>query len=541
MEAELIILSKRVFTGLDDEPQPAAIAIADRRIIAVESLDSYEGLRGAHTQVVDYGDALITAGLHDSHLHFFHSALYASPLAERYLGKNEEDCVERLAELAARRPGNSWLLTQGWREYRWDPPCMPSKHSLDAAYPDRPVAMYSGDAHTLWLNSKAMEELGLTKDSQPCEGGIYDRDDQGELTGLIREAAAMELMPRIVASFTQEELCQAYAQFMQHLNSFGITSVCDVSLMALPGLDFVRDDIFGSMEEDDALTVRVHMFPTLLDDMSRFEEMHERYQSDMLQTPGFKQFFDGVSSQHTAYVKEPYTNARFEGDCGKTTVPPERMEELVLSAASKHYPVRIHAIGDEAIHIALDIFEKARELYGPLPSGQNSLEHLENFQAADMQRLADLDVLASVQPCHITLDPGGPERDLGPERVPYMWPFATLLRLGCKLSLGTDAPVTDINSLPVIYTATTRKDATSKKPEGGWLPQERISMAQTLRAYTLGSAQAAGRASELGTLEAGKYADLAVFDTDLFTCDEDEILETRVLATYVGGTCVYSA
>ena len=384
MEADLIIYSRNVFTGLKDTSEAAAIAVRNKRIIFVGSYEDALAYKGSQTKIVDYGDALITTGLHDSHLHFFHSALYASPLAESYLGENEQDCVDRLADLAARRPEGSWLLTQGWREYRWNPAGMPSKHSLDKAYPDRPVAMYSGDAHTLWLNSCAMERLGLNRDSQPCEGGIFDRDEDGELTGIIREAAAMALMPRIVGSFTDEELRLAYSDFMKRLNSFGITSVCDMSLMALPGLDFVRDDIFGQLEELDKLTVRINMFPTLLDDQSRFEKLHQTYTSDELCTPGFKQFFDGVSSQHTAFVHDQYTNARFEGDRGNTTVPPKRMEELVLSATKKGYPVRIHAIGDEAIHLALNCFEKAREVYGALPKGQHTLEHLENFQPDDM-------------------------------------------------------------------------------------------------------------------------------------------------------------
>ena len=208
-------------------------------------------------------------GFHDAHLHYFHSALYLSPLAERFMGENEADAVARLAPLAARRPAGSWLLTQGWRDYLWNPAGMPSRASLDAAYPDRPVAMYSGDAHTLWLNSCALERLGITEESEPPAGGSYDKDADGHLTGIVREAAAMELMPRIAAEFSREELLDAYRSFERYLNEHGITGVCDVSLMAMPGLDFVRDDLFGALGETGELTVRVSMFPTLLEDRSR--------------------------------------------------------------------------------------------------------------------------------------------------------------------------------------------------------------------------------------------------------------------------------
>lgn len=545
MQSDIIITSTHVFTGVDgcDDAQAAAVCIKDGRIQAVVAPEDAKAYRGPDTRIIDHEDAFVCAGLHDAHLHAFHSALYSSPLAESFLGESEADCVARLAPLAKRRP-TGWLLAQGWREYRWKVPVMPSKHSLDAAYPDRPVALYSGDAHTLWLNSCALAELGVTRDSVPPVGGSYDKDENGELTGIVREAAAMELMPRIVASFTLDEVADAYRGFLRRLASHGITSICDVSLMAQPGLDFVRDDVYAALEDAGDLTARVHLFSTLLDDMGRFERMREAYRGPLLQTCGFKQFFDGVSSQHTAYLHAPYTNARFEGDRGQTTVPFSTMRTLVMKAAEKGYPVRIHTIGDEAIHEALDIFEEALEAYGAPRFGHNSLEHLENFQPDDIARLARLGVVASVQPPHITLDPGGPERDLGPMRCQYMWPFATLLADGATLAFGTDSPVVDVDARGVLYTAVTRQDAKTHAPAGGWLPSEKIGMADALRAYTAGSAAAAGD-EEIGTLEAGKWADIAVFDLNLLgekaAREPERILDMKTIATYVAGKAVYEA
>lgn len=545
MHIDLIIESRQVFTGTDGTAGPAAIAIADDRIAAVgprEDVRAFalkENGDGPAPAIRDVGDALVVPGFHDSHLHFFHSAVYASPLATMFLGENEADCVARMQAFAAERP-NGWLLAQGWREYRWDPPVLPSKHSLDAAFPTRPVALYSGDAHTLWLNSAALDELGLTRDSVPPAGGSYDRDEQGELTGIVREAAAMALMPHIMGSFTDEEVADAYRGFFARLAENGVTSVCDMSLMAHPGLDFIRDDVHAALLARGELTARVNLFPTLLDDMSRFEDMRERYTGPYLQAPGFKQFFDGVSSQHTAWVTEPYANALVEGDCGRPTVDADVMRSYVLAAAERGYPVRIHTIGDAAIHAALDIFEEARATFGPLPEGRrNCLEHLENFLPEDLERLADLQVVAAVQPPHMTLDPGGPERDLGPERVPYMWPFRTLLDTSAVLAFGTDSPVVDVNSMDVLYSAVTRQDPITHEPAGGWLPAERIGRAEALRAYTQGSAAAAGRRRELGTLEVGKLADIAVLDRNLLTCDDKDIQKTQVLATFMGGRCVF--
>ena len=544
MHIDLIIESENVFTGTDAATRPAAVAISGDHIVAVgprADVHAFARARneGPAPEVRDFGDALVVPGFHDSHLHFFHSAVYASPLATMFLGENEADCVERMRAFAAERP-NGWLLAQGWREYRWDPPVLPSKRSLDEAFPARPVALYSGDAHTLWLNSAALAELGLTRDSVPPAGGSYDRDEAGELTGIVREAAAMELMPQIMGSFTDEEVASAYRGFFARLGAFGVTSVCDMSLMAHPGLDFIRDDVHAALLERGELTARVHLFPTLTGDMGRFETMRALYTGPCLQATGFKQFFDGVSSQHTAWVTEPYANARAEGDCGRPTVDAAVMRSLVLAAAERGYPVRIHTIGDAAIHAALDIFEEARATYGPLPEGRrNCLEHLENFLPEDLGRLAELQVVAAVQPPHMTLDPGGPERDLGPGRVPYMWPLRTLLDRSTVLAFGTDSPVVDVNSMDVLYSAVTRQDPGTHEPAGGWLPDERIGRAEALRAYTQGSAAAAGRRRELGTLETGKLADIAVLDRNLLACDPEDIQKTKVLATFMGGRCVF--
>lgn len=549
MKAESVLISRNVFTGLGDAAAARAVGVCGDRICWVAApvaVGSAEVPVAAGADVRDLGDAFIMPGFHDAHLHFFHSALYASPLADRFVGTGEEDCVRRLAPLAARRPAGSWLLAQGWREALWEVPRTPSKHSLDAAYPDRPVAMYSGDAHTLWLNSRALEGLGLTSGSRPPAGGVYERDEAGELTGIVRETAAMELMPRITAAFSEAELLDAYRSFQAHLNANGVTAVCDMALAATPGLDFVRDDLFERLLDAGELTVRTHLFPTLLPGTRRLADLQERLRDPLLQARGFKQFFDGVSGQHTAWLRDPYANARFEGDRGRPTVDPSEMEALVREAAAQSERVRIHTIGDEAIHRALDIFERCR---GGVRLGEDAarkglpaacaLEHLENFQPADIARLARLGVVASVQPRHITLDPGGPERDLGPARVPYMWPFRSLLDAGATLAFGTDSPVTGIEPLAAVYTAVTRKDADTREPAAGWLPAERITVAEALRAYTLGSATAAGRAHELGTLAPGKLADITVLAASPLTADPEEIPTIPIQATYVAGRPVF--
>ncbi len=543
MQADSIFLSENVFTGKGTGTQPLAVCVRGGLISAVVPKEQASTFAGPSTQIDDFGDVFLCAGLHDSHVHAFHSALYSSPLAEEFLGESEADCVARLAPLAKRKP-HGWLLAQGWREYRWKIPKLPSKKSLDEAFPNRPVALYSGDAHTLWLNSRALRELRITDESTPPTGGSYDVDEAGELTGIVRETAAMALMPRIMETFSKEEIVYAYREFFERLSSFGITSICDVALSAEPGLDFIRDDIYRTLEGRGQLTCRAHLFCALGRDLSSFEGMRENLRGPLVQAKGFKQFFDGVSSQHTAWLAEPYSNARFEGDCGRPSIDPALMREYVMNAARMGFPVRIHAIGDEAITRAINIFEEANSRFGQPAHGHHCIEHLENMKSADIARLARAGIVASVQPGHITLDPGGPERDLGGDRCQVMWPFASFLANGATLAFGTDSPVIDINPWKGMYTATTRQDALTHEPRGGWLASEKISIGDALRAYTSGAACAAGREKELGRLEPGMWADIAAFDrnpfVDAIECPEN-MLRTRCIATFLAGQPVFDA
>lgn len=542
LKADYIVRSQRVFTSAPGaaSARPLAFAVAADRIAYVDEFDRVQAEAGSGTPVVDLGDALVCPGFHDAHLHFFHTALGSSPYMLMDMGKSEADLVAKTRAFAASLPDDAWVITQGWRDYRWDPPVPPTKRSLDEAFPDRPCAMYSGDGHTMWLNSRALELVGITRDSVPPQGGAYDKDQDGELTGIVREAAAMQLLPRMLEWISPERIERVYADQMARMAQQGITSICDMSLMPLPGLDFIREDIYEALESRDQLTLRAHLFPTLLDDQSRLEAMQKRYrESALLRAPGFKQFFDGVSSQHTAYLTDPYTNPHFPGDRGRLTVPAEKMRAMVLAAAERGHAVRIHTIGDGAIHEALDIFEEARRRFGAPTQGRNTLEHLENLLPGDIDRLRELGVLASSQPCHITLDPGGPERDLGPERSRIMWPFATYLARGVDQAFGTDSPITPVTSMNVLYTAVTRQDPFTHEPAGGWLPGERIRAADAVRIYTAGSAAAVGREDELGQIAPGMLADFIVLDRDITARDPREIQSAQVLATYVGGRQVF--
>ena len=537
MRPDYVITSRKVFTaerGVDGARE-LALAIKDGIVVSVAARDhAAELAQGA--PVEDWGDAFVCPGFHDAHQHVFHAALFPSALATEYEGTSETDCVEQLRTWASAQPDNrSWLVSHGWREGTWDPPVMPTRASLDAAFPDRPVAMYSGDAHTVWTNTAGLRALGITDDTEPPAGGSFDRDERGHMTGIVREAAGMVFMARVLSSFDTQRMCDIYRDYFARLNAMGITSVCDMALSLLPGADSINPQVYEALETSGDLTVRAHLFPCLSDDQSNLEALQERFVGPLLRAPGFKQFFDGVSSQHTAWCAEPYENERYAGDVGRPTVPPERMRELVLAAAARGHAVRIHTIGDAAVHTCIDIFEEAYRRYGTPVQGRNTMEHVEDIQPADIARLRAAHVVASVQPPHVTIDLAQPARDLGEWRARRMWPFAEMEAAGVELAFGTDAPVVPPTSMDVLYTAVTRRTPRGHEPEGGWYPGHCLSRAAALRAYTLGGAVAVGREHELGSLEPGKYADLAIWDTDLLACADDEIQRAQCLATKLGG------
>jgi predicted amidohydrolase YtcJ len=286
------------------------------------------------------------------------------------------------------------------------------------------------------------------------------------------------------------------------------------------------------------------MYPSLTGDMDRLEGLQATCTGDMLRAPGFKQFFDGVSSAHTAWLAEPYANPRFPGDHGRPTVEPGRMRELVLSAAERGHSVRVHTIGDEAVHEAIAIFAEARDRFGAPRQGRNSLEHVEDILVGDDRALADAGLVASVQPQHVLIDVTQPDRDLGPERAATMWPFASFLAEGVPMAFGSDAPCAAPRAREVLSCAVTREDPATGEPTGGWHPEERIGMADAIRAYTQGSAVVVGREDELGRIAPGYLADLAVLDQDLLDADvasRHDLSGVATLATYVGGRVAWEA
>ena len=548
-KCDFIVRSKNVFTAKPPlDVRELAFSIKDGKIEKIGEPSSIINAYPTNTELIDFKDKLICPGFHDSHLHFFHTSLTNSPHMLMCMGKSEADLVEKTKKFAKTLDDSSWIVTQGWRYYRWNPKKYPSKHSLDEAFPTRPCVMYSGDGHTLWLNTCAMEKLKLTRDENIKNDPGCDLEDDGDLSGIFHESLAMRLLPKCLEWLSDKQITSAYEDQMKRMRKLGLTSFCDMSLMPLEGCDFIRDDVYDILSYHDNMLLRAHLFPTLLEDTSRLTSLEKKYEdNDFVFTSGFKQFFDGVSSEHTAYLTEPYTNARFEGDRGRVTIEKEEMRKLVLKAASMRKPIRIHTIGDAAIHEELQIYLEAINEFGQPKvtykgrefDAHNTLEHLENLLNEDIDLLRQTKTIASSQPCHITLDPGGPERDLGDERCKLMWPFKTYEENKILQSFGTDSPITQVDPMNVLYTAITRKDPFTHEPRDGWHPEQKITPALALFNYTYGSACAASNEHNLGSLEENKFADFTILDQNILECDPEKIQDTKVIDSYVAGKSFY--
>lgn len=539
MKADSIFKSNYIFTAATREVVEGIVAVKDNKIIYVGDESHLDELTDEHTKIYDYENQMIVPGFQDAHVHALMSALIYAKKVLPIEGFSEQECIEAIGDFANQFGENEWVITSGWYLPMWKNPVLPTKASLDEVYPDKPVAMMSGDGHTLWLNSKGLEKLGLTDDSVPPVGGKYGKDEHGHLTGILFETAGLKATSEILDG-NDEILFDVYKEFQEHLVENGVTSICDVSMMAVEGRDQIKEKLYKELLSKKLLKARVNMFPTMTKNLNRPIKMREEYHDSMLRFGGTKQFFDGVSSTHTAYLSEPYTNAYFKGDNGRTTIDPKDMEEFIMSAVENDMSIRIHTIGDGAIHLALDSFEKAEKKYGKKTNLQHTLEHLENIQEKDIKRLTDLHVIASVQPGHCLIDPKGIEKDLGLKRTKLMWAFRDMLDSGVALAFGTDSPIIDTIPLLTIYYAVTRENIYGE-PKGGWESHQKISVEEALIAHTYGSACAANRGQELGTLEVGKLADITVIDRDIINLPPKELLNAKICLTMTDGKVVYKA
>ncbi|MDR2610897.1 MAG: amidohydrolase [Clostridiales Family XIII bacterium] len=542
--ADKILYSDAIFTGTGAAPVSGGVAVLNDKILAVGSRGDIEGLAGSDTERFELGDRLILPGLCDSHAHFMlgikdGSENFCKGLDE---GTSEADCVARLRCFADAHPDLKRFFGVGWFPANWGDAPTPTKKSIDEAFPSTPVYLECADGHSMWLNSAALAECGYTRDTVPNTGEI-GRFPDGELDGMLY-GGGMELTIPYARDLPGEELSELAESFMKRLNAEGLTAYADMDGQT-PDIMEKEYPFIKSLEDDGKLTVRLYLHPgsnyppKALDTayFDEFDKYRPKFDSDLLRIVGVKTYGDCVTSVYTSALLEPYADRPdTSGDLLYGDV--KLYENWVLEANKRGYNVRMHCTGDRAVRMALDCYEKAGKLYGS-PTLRNVVEHVELINPADIPRFAELGVIAAMQPAHLPLELGEKLVRVGPERSRYEWAMGSILHAGGVLSLGSDYYVTHFSPFPALYAAVTRKGVDGVQ-YGAYTKGEELTLAEALRAYTWAGAYGNRMEDKTGTLEPGKYADIAVFSKNLFATEPEEWLEAKNVLTLINGGIVYS-
>ena len=522
------VKSKHLFIGDSKETIEGILEIKDGKIAAIHSY--HEEVDG---EIIDTGDQMVTPGFIDAHVHLYLSSLI-------HLGKMKAVGATSIEEVVAQAKEipvyNGWKIGIGWYASDFGQQVLPTKEDLDKASNEVPICLIAGDAHTIWLNTKALEELGLTSENIPSEIGGEAVKKDGELTGVFLEAIAIYYLSKVLVIYEAESKV-ALLDYMKHLNEMGITAVGDVALTGESPDDIVYPKLYASVEND--ATVRVSFFPAMREEVEENRRLYQSYQSPMLQMGGVKQFYDGVTSSHTAYLKEPYPMPFFEGDVGGSLLTEEKMERLTLLANQEGWPMRIHTVGDRAVELTLLNFKQAQGKYPfDAPYKFNTIEHLEVMDPTDLPLTAQPSLIVSVQPSHLLVGYETLDEEVGADRARHMFPFKSFLEEGATLGFGTDTPVVlDVTPFESMFNAVARQTK-EQLPVPCLMPEQRISIGEALKAHTSGAAKALSRL-DIGTLEVGSLADFVILDKNILEGDPVELLNTNVEATYINGKCVY--
>ncbi len=536
----LILYNGRLLTQDSDFPHgcrlsaATAVAIGDGRFLAVGDDAEVRALARPHTRLIDLGGRLALPGLTDAHFHFYEWALGLRhlPLADT---TSLSDLRQRLAQRASETPPGHWILGQGWNETRWPDPRIPTRADLDDVAPAYPVILWRSDMHLAVVNSRALQEAGITGDTPDPPQGVIDRDESGQPTGVLRELA-ITLIRDVIPSPTEEETVEAMREGFPLLHRLGLTGVHDYRGMSgAEGQPAFR--AYQRLRAAGDLALRLWM----LVPGERLNEaialgLRTGFGDDYLRVGHVKFFADGGQGARTAWMLDPYEDT---GECGMPLTPMAEIADAVRRADQAGLAVAVHAIGDRANRELITVFEQhaTRHVTRSTQHVPHRIEHVQMIRPDDVARLARLGIVASVQPIHATDDIPMIEQSVGP-RGCFAYPFRDMLDAGVPLAFGSDAPVADPNPLWGIHAAVTRQRRDGSPP-GGWYPAQRLTVAEAVWGFTMGPAQASGREAELGSITPGKLADLVVLDRDIFTVEPMEIAQTQVAMTVLSGRVVY--
>ena len=528
-----ILLNARIHTLNPAQPNASALATYRDRIVAVGDNDVIRALAGPQTQIDNAGGQPVIPGLTDAHIHWegFARSLTSVDVFEL---PTKEAALRRVAERVTRVKPGEWIIGRGWTQDYWPDRAFPTAADLDSVAPQNPVYLAAKSGHAAWVNTQALKAAGITAHTPHPPGGGIQHDHSGQPTGILLEDPAMTLVTAQIPKPTPEQTAGWMRKAQRFAWQAGLTGIHDYdNPSCMIALQLLRER--GEL----GLRVVKHINDPWIENAHGLG-IRSGFGDEWLRIGGLKIFADGALGPRTALMVDPY-----EGEpenYGIAVTDKEEMYSLVSQASAAGIASTIHAIGDKAVHDVLDVFEAVRgeEAARGVPrlAMRHRIEHVQIVHPEDAHRLGELDIIASMQPIHATSDWQMAERYWG-SRAQWSYNWRLQIEAGAKLAFGSDAPVEPLEPLKGIFAAVTRRRPDGSPGPEGWYPEGRLDMDTTLRAFTQGPAFAAGMERDLGMLAPGFLADLVILDRDLYTISPDEILQTQILGTMIGGDWKY--
>ena len=532
--ADSVYRNGNIYTVDEAFSTATALAIKGDRLIYVGDEAGVDAFIGPNTKVTDLGGKTVIPGLIESHMHI--NGLGESLLIIDAFWKPKDVILEAVKAEAEKAEPGAWIQGRGWMNTVWENTDYPTKEELDAVAPNNPVYLTRADGHMCWVNSKAFELAGITKDTPDPQGGEYLKTEDGELLGCVTDTA-MYPISGLIPGFSIEQKREALLLAQEQLFSYGLTS----AMNAGTSVEYLNE-VYKPLYENGSLKLRSY----LLISLSSLESPEAEYLRTTKPEGGFydnhmdvrsvKLFSDGSLGARSAAMLEDYSDRA--GHTGNNRFTDEQMYELVKLAYDNGYQMGSHAIGDAANHQLLDCYEKVMA-ENPREDPRLRIEHFQILTLDDIQRAIDMGVLPSMQTTHATSDMLMAEDRIGTERIKGAYAWRTIIDKGSIILNGTDAPVELVNPYHSLYAAVTRKSRLGEPPEG-WHPDQCMTREEALRSYTCWAAFGEFNEDLKGTLEVGKLADFVVLDRDYMTCPEEDIKDIQALLTVSGGEVVYT-
>ncbi len=529
--ADLIITNAKVWTVDKAHPSAQAVAVLGDRIVAVGSNADVDVWRGHDTKVIDAGGKLVLPGFNDAHVHFVSGGLQLESV-QLNDATGKQEFVRRIAAQAKKTPKGEWIQGGDWDETKWSPVSLPTKELIDPVTPDNPVFVSRYDGHSALANSAALRLAGITSQTPDPPGGVIVRDAQGNPTGDLKDAAT-DIVFKVIPPLSHEQRLRAVRRALEYAASLGVTSVQNMDP------DYADIAAYAELLQNGELTTRIYAAPLIdqVDDQVKIGIRHA-FGGPFLRIGAVKAFADGSLGSRTAYFFEPFTDEPGNhGLLGEEMQPLSLMRDRMMKADAAGLQICTHAIGDQAISIILDLYADIVKAHGQMDR-RLRIEHAQHMAAKDFDRFAQLNVIASVQPYHAIDDGRWAEGYIGHDRASRTYAFRTFLNHGVHLAFGTDWDVAPLNPLSTIYAAVTRATLDGKNPNG-WFPEQKLTVAEAVEAYTMGSAYAEFQENVKGSIAPGKLADMVMLSDDIFSVDPAKIRDMKVLKTIVGGKVIW--